>query len=173
MAQDTANDPGAAPGPKDRWRRWSRRRRVLTLVAAVGAAGAVAAGTVAAVHYAGTEESGGVAASAKLTPAGEVACAKVIAEGTVARTETQGDRSRVVLDVARYLKPERGPEETTFTVPRAEAGYFPEGERMLISVSRFPKEPVQSFTGAEATLAWDRLAADLPASRDMTCDHPG
>ncbi|MFE7129395.1 hypothetical protein ACFVIM_00865 [Streptomyces sp. NPDC057638] len=165
-----ADGPGGPGGPGG-GSRWRTRRRLLAGLA-VGVVAAVAVGTALVLR----DDSSGAAAEGAGPPAtlavGAVACARVIAEGTVARTEPQGDRTRVVLTVNRYLKPAKGPRETEFTVPGTEAGYFTTGDRMLVSVPRSPGGLVQSYTGAEIALEWQRMAAELPGTRG-TCDGTG
>ncbi|GGU41708.1 hypothetical protein GCM10010274_31950 [Streptomyces lavendofoliae] len=156
--------PGAAIRPAAR--RWRPRTWVLAASVAVLVS---AAGVGVLRVAAGGEDEG----AAKLSSEGVVACARVIAEGTVARAEPDGERTRVVLAVDRYLKPARGPEETEFSVPREEAAFFGAGERILVSISRFPDEPVLHFTGAEVATTREWMQAALPASRGMACDSPG
>ncbi|MEV6420433.1 hypothetical protein [Streptomyces sp. NPDC051662] len=110
---------------------------------------------------------------AKLTDEGVVACARVIAEGTVARTEPAGDRTRVVLTADRFLKPDRDPGEVEFDIPRDEAGAFRPGTHSLVIISRFPDEPVEQFTGEQVATTWEWMTAALPASRALDCDTPG
>lgn len=102
-----------------------------------------------------------------------MACARVVADGTVSRTERVGGLVRVVLTVDRYLKPDRGPRETSFVVPGEEADYFRSGRPMVVIVSRFPGEPVNSFTGEDRATAWQWMSAALPASRTLECTDPG
>ncbi|MEU0832775.1 hypothetical protein [Streptomyces sp. NPDC005969] len=116
----------------------------------------------------------GEGGDAKLTESGMVACARTIADGSVTRTEEAGGSVRVVLAVERYLKPERGgPAEMEFLVSRDEAGYFRPGERMVVSISRFAGEGVQSYTGADREAAWEWMSAVLPESRSLGCPGPG
>ncbi|MFE7135963.1 hypothetical protein ACFVIM_34450 [Streptomyces sp. NPDC057638] len=158
----------------------ARRRHLLRFVLAACAAGAIGLGGFAAVQREVSMEAQSVReGGAKLTASGIVACSNVIAEGTVARTERAGARTRVVLDVARYLVPEyradeRKPPETAFTVPAAEAASFVIGKRVLVQVPVFPDEPVMEFSGAaEIAGGWEWFSAALPGSRAAGCTHPG
>ncbi|MFD3657163.1 hypothetical protein [Streptomyces sp. NPDC058620] len=140
---------------------------------------ALAASVVIAVCLTGTgilwsvaqpsEESGDV----KLTEEGRLACARVVADGTVSRTERAGGLVRVVLTVDRYLKPDKGPRETSFIVPGAEENYFRPGRPMLVVVSRFPGEGVESYLGDDRAAAWQWMTDALPASRTLDCTDPG
>ncbi|GLF93957.1 hypothetical protein [Streptomyces yaizuensis] len=161
-------DGTAAPAARGNGR-WSRRGLTVPLCLTAGAV-ALAVGAVLALRDDG---SAGADAADEPVSASPVVCAQVIARGTVTRTEPQGDRTRVVLAVDRYLKPSKGPKETVFTVPRAEAGFFASGERMLVTIPRSPDEPVQSYTGAEVAFAWERMAAELPAAGEQRCERSG
>ncbi|WP_197356679.1 hypothetical protein, partial [Streptomyces clavuligerus] len=160
MADDTGTHT-EADGPRGGGasRRGGKRRGVVATAVAVGAVG-----VVAALLYGQREnEDSAPAAPPPPATAGAAVCARVIAQGTVVRTEPQGDRARVTLAVDRYLKPSKGPRNTAFTVERAEAGFFTPGDRMLVSVPASGAEPVQSYTGAEVAHAWKRLSAELDA----------
>ncbi|MFD9544724.1 hypothetical protein [Streptomyces sp. NPDC060022] len=140
---------------------------------------ALAASVVIAVCLAGTgilwsvAQPSGEHGDAKLTEEGMMACARVVADGTVSRTERVGGLVRVVLTVDRYLKPDRGPRETSFLVPGEEEEYFRPGRPMVVIVSRFPGEGVNSFTGEDRATAWQWMSAALPASRTLECTDPG
>ncbi|MEO3973872.1 hypothetical protein [Streptomyces sp. CAU 1734] len=157
--------PGRGRGP-GAVRRPGRLRR-----AALALAGSAL--ILAALAGIGAQRAAGPATSAKLTPEGLVACALVIADGRVAEVEEAGAWTRVVLSVDRYLKPARGPAETVFYVRSAEAGRYPEGERMVVRVSRFLDEGVDASLGADIGPAWRWMSRALPGSRGLGCDVRG
>ncbi|MET7364724.1 hypothetical protein ABZS61_02665 [Streptomyces sp. NPDC005566] len=140
---------------------------------------ALAASVVIAACLAGTgilwsvAQPSGEHGDVKLTEEGLMACARVVADGTVSRTERVGGLVRVVLTVDRYLKPDRGPRETAFFVPGEEEDYFRPGRPMVVIVSRFPGEGVESFIGEDRAAAWQWMSAALPASRTLECTDPG
>lgn len=140
---------------------------------------ALAASVVIAACLAGTgilwsvAQPSGEHGDAKLTEEGLMACARVVADGTVSRTERVGGLVRVVLTVDRYLKPDKGPRETSFLVTGEEEDYFRPGRPMVVIVSRFPGEGVESFTGEDRATAWQWMSAALPASRTLDCTDPG
>lgn len=140
---------------------------------------ALAASVVVAACLAGTgilwsvAQPSGEHGDAKLTEEGRLACARVIADGTVSRTERAAGLVRVVLTVDRYLKPDKGPRETSFVVTGEEEDYFRPGRPMLVVVSRFPGEGVESYLGDDRAVAWQSMQAALPASRDLECTDPG
>lgn len=148
--------------------RWTRKGPLALAASVVVAACLAGTGILWSVAQP-SEEHG----DAKLTDEGRLACARVVADGTINRTERAGGLVRVVLTADRYLKPEKGPGETSFIVPRAEADYFRPGTPMLVVISRFPGEGVESYTGADRATAWQRMAAALPASRTLDCTDPG
>lgn len=140
---------------------------------------ALAASVVIAACLAGTgilwsvAQPSGEHGDAKLTEEGRMACARVVADGTVSRTERVGGLVRVVLTVDRYLKPGKGPRETSFVVTSEEEDYFRPGTPMLVVVSRFPGEVVESYLGDDRAVARQWMEAALPASRTLECTDPG
>ncbi|MEV4877081.1 hypothetical protein [Streptomyces cyaneofuscatus] len=166
-----AETPGAAPPSvvvTPRRPRWQRRG--LLALAASAAVLAGAAGIGLAWMAAQPEDDG----MAKLTEAGIVSCARVVAEGRVTAVEPAGARLRVVLTADRFLKPDApGADKVEFSIPKNEAAGFPLGASMLVSISRFEGEPVMGFTGAERQEAWEWMSAALPESRSTPCDGPG
>ncbi|MFJ8841824.1 hypothetical protein ACIRFF_02845 [Streptomyces cyaneofuscatus] len=161
-------EPGAAPppvvvaAPRPRWRRPG--------VLALAASAAVLAGVGLSWMWAQPGDDG----MAKLTEAGIVSCARVIADGTVTAVEPAGARLRVVLTADRFLKPDApGTDQVEFLIPRNEAAGFPLGASMVVSVSRFEGEPVMGFTGGGRAEAWEWMAAALPESRSTPCEGRG
>jgi hypothetical protein len=163
LASEAPDGPAAAPLSRPR-----RTPRVL-VAAGLGLAAAASALTLlAAPPLTGGED-------AKPTRDGLVACARLIAEGTVARTGPGDDGSlRVVLTVRRRLVPAggNGPPEEEFSVPRGEARSFGPGTRMLVLVSRFPREPVLEFTGPDIAPTWEWMAAEAAADPRPSCAGP-
>ncbi|MFD9421658.1 MULTISPECIES: hypothetical protein [unclassified Streptomyces] len=157
----------AAPGPPARRSRW----RVLALAASLVGAAALA-GT--GIMWSVARPSDGRHGDAKPTHEGIMACARLVVDGTVNRTERVAPGLRVVLDVERRLKPERGPRQAVFLVPGKDADHYPPGARMVVRVSRFPGEGVDSYTAAaDRAAAWEWMSAALPGSRDVECSGPG
>ncbi|MFD3648809.1 hypothetical protein ACFWVT_23880 [Streptomyces cyaneofuscatus] len=163
--------PGAAPRPvavtplRPRW----RSRGVLVLAASAAVlAGAAGAGLA---WMAAQPADGG---AAKLTEAGIVSCARVIADGTVTAVEPAGSRLRVVFTADRFLKPDApATEKVEFLIPEDEAAEFSPGVAMVISISRFEGEPVMSFTGDNRVEVWKSMSAALPESRSTPCEGRG
>lgn len=160
LATETGSDPATTPV------RWTRGRKA---VAAGGVALAACLAGVALLWQIAQPSADG---EAKPTEEGIVACSLVVADGTVIRTEPAGENVRVVLEVDRYLKPDDGPRETGFTVPKNEIGLFGRGTAVVVSVSAFPDEPPLYFLGKERGEAWKWLTDALEGSEDITCDGP-
>ncbi|MEE1792047.1 hypothetical protein PUR28_14910 [Streptomyces sp. BE308] len=157
----------AAPGSPARRSRW----RVLALAASLVGAAALA-GT--GIMWSVARPPDGGHGDAKPTHEGIMACARLVVDGTVNRTERVAPGLRVVLDVERRLKPERGPRQAVFLVPGKDAGHYPPGARVVVRVSRFPGEGVDSYTAAaDRAAAWEWMSAALPGSRDTECSGPG
>ncbi|MFE2290076.1 hypothetical protein [Streptomyces sp. NPDC059452] len=174
-----ASAPGtyesAATAPRVRLlslpRRGRPRGRTLALAACALVVTALAgAGLLRAIATSAEEEG----YAAKLSEDGIVACARLVVDGTVLRTERVAQGVRVVLDVERSLKPERAPARAAFLVPGEEADLYRPGTPVTVVVSRFPDEPVTAYTrDGERADAWDRLSAALPASRGLECPGRG
>ncbi|MFF2534693.1 hypothetical protein [Streptomyces cyaneofuscatus] len=162
----TAPPPVAvSPSPRPRWRRPG------VLVLAASAALLAGAAGVGLLWTAAQPADDGLA---KLTEAGLVSCARVIADGTVTAVQPAGARLRVVLTADRFLKPDApGTDRVEFLIPRNEAAGFPPGASMVVSVSRFEDEPVMGFTGGGRAEAWEWMAAALPESRSTPCEGRG
>ncbi|MBB1242241.1 hypothetical protein GL263_01405 [Streptomyces durbertensis] len=159
-----------------------RRRWALVVAAAVVAS----AGVVIAGEVRGGGQGEGNPPGAALTEVGQLACAEVVAEGTVVDTEPAGDSVKVTLEVDRYYKPDRGERTYSFSAPQREAESWV-GSRLLVlvpqpesgSASVF-REGEQAPPGAAAdepadALAWGRgfVAKWLGESLDKPCpaDH--
>lgn len=166
VPEPPAQEP-TAPGFPARRSRW----RVLALAASLVGAAALA-GT--GIMWSVARPSDGGHGDAKPTHEGIMACARLVVDGTVNRTERVAPGVRVVLDIERRLKPERGPRQVVFLVPSRDVDHYPSGARMVVRVSRFPGEGVDSYTAAaDRAAAWEWMSAALPGSRDVECSGPG
>ncbi|MDQ0403792.1 hypothetical protein ABVB69_01945 [Streptomyces sp. NPDC000349] len=171
------------------------RRRPLTL--ALGALAVVCAGTVvtglgwlvAQGGSGGSDDASGkgVASDERADSSGSgtafgsphyLACARLVAEGTVTRAEPVPGtgRHRVTLDVTRTYKPEPGgrPEQdvepVTFELDDGTAR-LAAGDRALIGIPLHGDTPDAVITGGPAIAAeraW--ITASLAESRTLTCD---
>ncbi|MFC7846520.1 hypothetical protein [Streptomyces sp. NPDC057382] len=187
--------PGAAPHPPAaavtplparRPRPSPRGLALRGLVAAAGAAVVLGGGWLV-VHGDGTgaqadrgassaaDAAAGQGKSAedhKTGLAGYLACARLLAEGTVAGTEAVPGtgRVRVTLDVTRRWKPGKGRDRVVFPLdgdarPRPKAG-----DHVLVGIPQGQDEP-DLWTTGEEEIARDRarLTAALPEARTLPC----
>ncbi|MEU2860489.1 hypothetical protein ACIQWL_06050 [Streptomyces mirabilis] len=151
-----------------------------TLVAATVAAMVVGMGWILEHNGAGASDSSGAKAAdsgtagggASLSAPGYLACARLVAEGTVAHVEPLPDttENRITLRVDRYYKPEKGRAEVVLVLDEEVAPRPREGERVLVAVQGDPATPTGWTTGDKAIAderAW--IVKALPASRTLTC----
>lgn len=151
-----------------------------TLVAATVAAMVVGMGWLLAHNGAGVSETSGAKAadsgtaggSASLSAPGYLACARLVAEGTVADVEPLPGttENRITLHVDRYYKPEKGKAEVVLVLDEEVAPRPREGQRVLVALQDDPATPTGWTTGAKAIAderAW--IVKALPASRTLTC----
>ncbi|MET9033706.1 hypothetical protein [Streptomyces mirabilis] len=151
-----------------------------TLVAATVAAMVVGMGWILAHNGAGASDSSGAKAAdsgtagggASLSAPGYLACARLVAEGTVAHVEPLPGttENRITLHVDRYYKPEKGRAEVVLVLDEEVAPRPREGERVLVAVQSDPATPTGWTTGDKAIAderAW--IVKALPASRTLTC----
>ncbi|KPI11733.1 hypothetical protein ACFZDP_12095 [Streptomyces mirabilis] len=151
-----------------------------TLVAATVAAMVVGMGWILAHNGAGASDSSGAKAAdsgtagggASLSAPGYLACARLVAEGTVAHVEPLPGttENRITLHVDRYYKPEKGRAEVVLVLDEQVAPRPREGERVLVAVQGAPATPTGWTTGEKAIAderAW--IVKALPASRTLTC----
>ncbi|MFE2702479.1 hypothetical protein [Streptomyces mirabilis] len=151
-----------------------------TLVAATVAAMVVGMGWILAHNGAGASDSSGAKAAdsgtagggASLSAPGYLACARLVAEGTVAHVEPLPGttENRITLHVDRYYKPEKGKAEVVLVLDEEVAPRPREGERVLVAVQGDPATPTGWTTGDKAIAderAW--IVKALPASRTLTC----
>ncbi|WP_371647298.1 hypothetical protein [Streptomyces mirabilis] len=151
-----------------------------TLVAATVAAMVVGMGWILAHNGAGASDSSGAKAAdsgtagggASLSAPGYLACARLVAEGTVAHVEPLPGttENRITLHVDRYYKPEKGRAEVVLVLDEQVAPRPREGERVLVAVQGDQATPTGWTTGDKAIAderAW--IVKALPASRTLTC----
>ncbi|MZF83994.1 hypothetical protein GTY56_02975 [Streptomyces sp. SID5643] len=191
-----AQDPG--PGPlagggasvaslsarRDRRRPWDLALK--GLVAAVGAGLVIGMGWLV-VQSGGMDGGGDQGASsaadgsggrehadedAKLSHAGYLACARIVAEGVVTEVETLPGtgQDRITLDVTRYYKPGKGRARITFPLETGTVPALRTGEHMLVGISGDQAHPDTWATG-EKEIARERawITDALPASRTLPC----
>ncbi|MFH9083112.1 hypothetical protein [Streptomyces sp. NPDC017673] len=109
-------------------------------------------------------------------PERELACSRLVVEGTVARVERDegGPGSRVTLTVARSYRPAHGPAEVRFLLD-AEARPAPRaGQHVLVRVGRGERYASLWAVGdrrVAAERAW--ITDALPGSRGLTCPSDG
>ncbi|MEG8277486.1 hypothetical protein [Streptomyces sp. AHA2] len=176
----------ALPAPRRRRRPAPRALALKGLVAAVGAAAVLGMGWLV-VHGEGTgaQDDQGASSAAdgaagkskggtdfETDRAGYLACARLVAEGTVVKTEAVPGtgRLRVTLDVTRYWKPAKG--EGRIVVPRGgDTRPRPRaGDHVLVGIPQGQDEP-DLWTTGEKEIARDRarITAALPEARTLPC----
>ncbi|MGW0289288.1 hypothetical protein [Streptomyces tuirus] len=156
------------------------------LVAAVGAGLVIGMGWLVVQSdgmSAGDDQGGSAAADssagrprteedAKLGHAGYLACARIVAEGTVAEVETVPGtgQDRITLDVARYYKPDKGGKRITFPMETGVEPSLRAGDHVLVGISGDQAVP-DLWTTGEKEIARDRawITEALPASRTLPC----
>jgi hypothetical protein len=156
------------------------------LVAAVAATVVVGMGwlVVQGDHGAGDDAGSGSAADAaagpargqegaKLGHAGYLACARVVAEGTVVEVEpVPGARQdRVTLDVDRSYKPAKGQERIVFPMDEDAAPRPRPGDHVLVGITRGQAQP-DLWSVGEMEIAPERawITAALPESATLPCE---
>ncbi|MEU2536663.1 hypothetical protein [Streptomyces iakyrus] len=109
---------------------------------------------------------------AKLSHAGYLACARIVAEGIVTEVETVPGtgQDRITLDVTRYYKPDKGRARITFPLETGAIPSLRSGEHMLVGISGDQARPDTWATG-EKEIARERawITDALPASRTLPC----
>ncbi|MFE2516736.1 hypothetical protein [Streptomyces mirabilis] len=151
-----------------------------TLVVATVAAMVVGMGWILAHNGVGASDSSGAKAadsgtaggSASLSAPGYLACARLVAEGTVADVEPLPGttENRITLHVDRYYKPEKGKAEVVLVLDEEVAPRPREGDRVLVALQDDPATPTGWTTGEKAIAderAW--IVKALPESRSLTC----
>jgi hypothetical protein len=100
-----------------------------------------------------------------------VACARLIAEGTVDTVERLpgGSRYRITLRVERYYRPAQGAPEATFVWSTAAVPAPRPGQHVLVGIPRGAQSPDLWSTGADVPhdRAW--ILAALPEAGDEGC----
>ncbi|MEU8689565.1 hypothetical protein [Streptomyces sp. NPDC048665] len=164
------------------------RRRALRLVLG-SLAGAAAFALVAGfgwlvTHGSGTAGGASTASDAKsgpvrgadqgrpADPGRELACSRLVVEGTVARVtpEKASSWKRVTLTVTRSYKPARGPAEVAFLLDGGARPAPRAGQHVLVTVLA-GEGSARLWAVGDARVAVDRawITASLPASRHLTC----
>ncbi|MEU6802980.1 pentapeptide repeat-containing protein [Streptomyces neyagawaensis] len=90
------------------------------------------------------DSAGGGNADGKVDPQSyDIACARLIVEGTVVSVEPVPgtERDRVTLDVDRYYKPDQGGKEIVFPLDEDIEPHVKEGDRALVGIPRDGAEP--------------------------------
>ncbi|MFJ3618272.1 hypothetical protein ACIPSH_08965 [Streptomyces iakyrus] len=109
---------------------------------------------------------------AKLSHAGYLACARIVAEGIVTEVETVPGtgQDRITLDVTRYYKPDKGRARITFPLETGAIASLRSGEHLLVGISGDQAQPDMWATG-EKEIARERawITDALPASRTLPC----
>ncbi|MER7191740.1 hypothetical protein [Streptomyces flaveolus] len=188
LGEPPPEQEAARPAPVARPRRRPLRLALGTL--AVACAGVVVAGLgwlvvqgpgssaddAAADSAASGAEQGGPASGGKTgvgfgTPR-YLACARLVAEGTVTGAEPVpgAARHRITLRVTRTYTPREGTGRSTFVLDDTTARLTP-GDRVLVGIPRDLSTPDAVITG-ERDIAAARalITASLPESRTLTCD---
>ncbi|MFF5518133.1 hypothetical protein [Streptomyces coeruleorubidus] len=128
-----------------------------------------AAGSSAADSAAGPPR---VDQESKPSHAGYLACARLVAEGTVAEVEPVPGtgQDRVTLDVDRYYKPAKGQDRVVFPMDEDAAPQPRPGERVLVGITRGQAQP-DLWKAGEKEIAPERarIAAALPESGNLPC----
>ncbi|MFD6167563.1 hypothetical protein [Streptomyces coeruleorubidus] len=105
--------------------------------------------------------------------AGYLACARLVAEGTVAEVEPVPGtgQDRVTLDVDRYYKPAKGQDRVVFPMDEDAAPQPRPGERVLVGITRGQAQP-DLWKAGEKEIAPERarIAAALPESGTLPCE---
>jgi hypothetical protein len=101
-----------------------------------------------------------------------LACARLVAEGTVTGAEPVpgAARHRITLRVTRTYTPREGTGRSTFVLDDTTARLTP-GDQVLVGIPRDLPAPDAVITGAQDIAAARALiTASLPESRTLTCD---
>ncbi|GGZ18164.1 hypothetical protein [Streptomyces poonensis] len=138
------------------------------LIAQGGAGEDSGSGTSSADQGAKTEGGDG-----SQTAAGYVACARLIAEGTVVRVEPVPGtgQDRITLDVERHYKPEEGEDEVVFPMDENADPRLREGDHVLVGISGDEATP-DTWTVGEKDIADERarILDALPESESLGCE---
>ncbi|MFI8927623.1 hypothetical protein ACIG3E_08105 [Streptomyces sp. NPDC053474] len=190
-----ARGPGEAPPRPVRGPGAPGRRRALLALAATAAAGLLGgvvwlgaradlgaggdgddkSAGAGADSRAERREPGGDApqqdAGGKRSPAGYVACARLIVEGTVQSVETLpgGGQDRITLDVSRAYKPADAPDEVTFVMDVTADPPLRAGDRALIGIPKGEASPDIWTTGKDIPDERRWIVAALPKARGLEC----
>lgn len=104
-------------------------------------------------------------------PERELACSRLVVEGTVARVERRGDSSRrITLTVTHAYRPASGPAEVGFLVGPDARPAPRVGQHVLVRIARGERYPSRWAVGdgrVAAERAW--ITEALPGSRNTAC----
>ncbi|WP_251093394.1 hypothetical protein [Streptomyces sp. Caat 7-52] len=105
-------------------------------------------------------------------PERELACSRLVVEGTVTRVERQGEdaSSRVTLTVSRSYKPAEGPGEADFLLDPGTRPVPRPGQHVLAAVGRGERYASLWAVGdARVAAERARITDALPGSRNLPC----
>ncbi|GAA3883959.1 hypothetical protein GCM10023084_41070 [Streptomyces lacrimifluminis] len=112
------------------------------------------------------------AGSGALTSPGQLACARLVVEGTVTAVDPGPGtgQDRITLRVTRYYKPDKGPAEVTFVMDREADPRPAVGDHTLVGIPTGAASP-DTWTTDEKEIAAERarITAALPESRTLPC----
>ncbi|WP_369195606.1 hypothetical protein [Streptomyces djakartensis] len=176
----------APPAPRRRRRPAPRALALRGLVAAAAAAVVLGMGWLV-VHSDGTgaQDDQGASSAAdgaagrsksgtdfKTDHAGYLACARLVAEGTVVKAEVVPGtaQDRVTLDVTRYYEPAKGSGRITFPLAPGTSPVPRAGDHLLVGIPRGQDEP-DLWAAGEREIARERawITAALPDARTLPC----
>ncbi|MEU7422925.1 hypothetical protein [Streptomyces sp. NPDC040750] len=105
-------------------------------------------------------------------PARELACSRLVVEGTVARVARRhgSPETRITLTVTRSYRPARGPAEVTFLLGAAARPSPRAGQHVLVRIGQgegYANRWTVGDRGVAAARAW--ITEALPASAHLTC----
>ncbi|MDQ1019472.1 hypothetical protein [Streptomyces afghaniensis] len=110
---------------------------------------------------------------AKVGHAGYLACARLVAEGTVAQVEPVPGtgQDRVTLDVDRSYKPAEGQDRIVFPMDEDVDPLLRPGDHVLVGITRGQAQPdLWSVGEKEIARARAWIAAALPESATLPCE---
>ncbi|WP_086562755.1 hypothetical protein [Streptomyces africanus] len=111
--------------------------------------------------------------AAKLSHAGYLACARLVAEGTVAEVEAVPGtgQDRVTLDVDRSYKPAKGQDRIVFPLDEDVDPLLRPGDHVLVGITRGQAQPdLWSVGEKEIARARAWITAALPESATLPCE---
>ncbi|MFF3610485.1 hypothetical protein [Streptomyces sp. NPDC002580] len=138
----------------------------------VGMGWLVAQGGTGAADKAASDSKKDAGSQQLQTGPGYLACARLVAEGTVTEvSRVPGTtQDRITLDVYHYYKPAKGEKEVVFLMDRNVDPRLHRGDEALVGIQQHSVTPDIWATG-EADIARDRawIVKALPEARAMRC----